>query len=381
MKQKVYLCWAAVILLLCTSCGPSARSETSSAPIEAPPVQTPVSSGAVSKPEQPPELEHLPEPKLEWEWQKDMPDSQGLDGGALPDIHAVYDGFPLLSAVIVKNGRIVDEYYKEGYDETSLFQINSASKSITGALIGLALDQGYIDSLDSPISEYFPQVLEPGMEAWQNITIWNLLTNTSGVHTTDDAQWNDWRQSEHWVDYIFDLPILSKPGAAFRYSTGNTHLLCAILQKATGMTAYEFGKKNLFDPIGMDSAQCGSDPQGITDGGNGFQMNVYDMAKFGQLYLNQGVWEGRQIIPSAWVEESTRVQFNRSSGSADYGYQWWVRTFGAHGYDAYFAQGFAGQFIFVVPQLELVVVFTSEYTGSSSIYWQLVGDIVAACEE
>jgi CubicO group peptidase (beta-lactamase class C family) len=127
--------------------------------------------------------------------------------------------------------------------------------------------------------------------------------------------------------------------------------------------------------------QCGTDPQGISDGGNGFVMNVYDMAKLGQLYLNDGLWEGQQIISTDWIEASTHLQFERSSGSADYGYQWWVRTFGEQDYPAFFAQGHGGQYIFVVPELELVAVFTSEHTGSSSMYWRFVSHIVDACEE
>ena len=116
------------------------------------------------------------------------------------------------------------------------------------------------------------------------------------------------------------------------------------------------------------------------DGGNGIWMTTSDMAKFGQLFLNGGQWEGQQVVPASWVEESTSLQYQRNTGSADYGYQWWVRTFGAQDYDAFFAQGHAGQYIFVVPQLQLVVAFTSDYTGATSIYWQLVNDIVAACD-
>ena len=145
------------------------------------------------------------------------------------------------------------------------------------------------------------------------------------------------------------------------------------------MTVYEYGKPRLFDLVGMDSAACGMDPQGICDGGNGFSMNVYDMAKFGQLYLNGGVWAGEQIVPAEWVEASTTLQYDRITGSADYGYQWWVRTFGQARYPAYFAQGHAGQYIFVVPDLELVIAFTSDYTGATSIYWQLVEEIVEGC--
>ena len=129
----------------------------------------------------------------------------------------------------------------------------------------------------------------------------------------------------------------------------------------------------------MESVTCDTDPQGISDGGNGFHMSIYDMIRFGILYLNGGVWQGQQIVPAQWVEDSTSLQFERSTGSADYGYQWWVRTFGDEAYPAYFAQGHAGQYIFVVPALELVIAYTSNHTGSSSMYWQFVNDIVAAC--
>lgn len=129
----------------------------------------------------------------------------------------------------------------------------------------------------------------------------------------------------------------------------------------------------------VSTAAIASDSQGISDGGNGVSMNIYDMAKFGLLYLNGGIWQGEQIVPAQWVKDSTSVQYDRSTGSADYGYQWWVRTFGDQGYDAYFAQGHAGQYIFVVPEIELIVAFTSDYEGSTGIYWQLVNDIVNAC--
>ncbi|MDO4175150.1 MAG: serine hydrolase [Eubacteriales bacterium] len=315
-----------------------------------------------------------------WEWQKDTPENQGMNGAALEGIHATMDTFPLLSSVIVKNGYIVDEYYKDGYDENSVFVLNSASKSVTSAIIGIAIDKGYIESVDVPISDYFPQVLDDDDPYWRQITIRHLLTHTSGISTTDDALWDTWRSADNWIDYILDLPIVSEPGSTFSYSTGNTHLLCAIVQQATGMTVYDFGKQYLFDPVGMDSVRIDTDPQGISDGGNNIWMTPYDMTKFGLLYRNGGVWEGQQIVPAEWVEQSTSVQFERPSGRADYGYQWWVRTFGEQQYAAYFAQGHAGQYIFVVPELELIVTFTSDYTGSTSIYWQLVNEIVAACE-
>ena len=321
------------------------------------------------------------EQDLVWEWQYDIPANHGLDISALEVLHTELDSTQVLASVIVKDGYIVDEYYKDGYDENSVFPLHSCSKSITSALVGIAIDQGYIESVDVPISEYFPPILESDHTNLKQITIRHLLTHTSGIQSSDDEVWEQWRNSENWVDFVLNRPVTSEPGTVFSYSTGGTHLLAAILQQATGKTVYDFGKEVLFDPLDMDSVQCETDPQGISDGGNGFSMNVYDMAKFGQLYLNGGVWEGQQIISTEWVEASTHLQFERSTGSADYGYQWWVRTFGENHYDAFFAQGHGGQYIFVIPDLELVIVFTSNHTGSSSMYWQFVSDIVAACAE
>ena len=315
-----------------------------------------------------------------WEWQYDTAENHNLDSSELNSIHSTIDAYPINAEVIVKDGVIIDEYYKDGYNKNSLFTLQSTSKSITSALIGIAIGKGYIESVDIPISNYFPQILESGSEYKNQITIWNLLTHTTGLDASDTINWNEWITSSNWVDYVINRPAVSRPGTVFNYFTGNTHLLSAILQKATGKTAYEFGKEYLFDLLDMDSVECSTDPQGISDGGNGFAMNVYDMAKFGELYLNNGTWKGKQIIPEQWVKDSTSVQFTRSSGSANYGYQWWVRTFGTQNHPAYFAQGHYGQYIFVVPELELVVVLTSHYEGNTSIYWKIMNDIVNACE-
>lgn len=381
MRKYLSLAMAAFMLFMFVSCGGQGAAERPPADPGAAESADAAASAEKSEGAEP-RPEPDPGPGSEWEWRSDEPDHQGLDSAALPGIHTVFGSFPLLSSVIVKNGYIVDEYYKDGYGKDTLFALNSTSKSITSALVGIAIDKGYIENIDVPISEYFPQVLELEDTRWRQITIRHLLTHTSGISTTDNSRrWDEWRGSENWIDYILALPIVSAPGREFHYSTGNTHLLSAILEKAAGATMYEFGKECLFDPVGIESVQIGTDPQGISDGGNGIRLTPYDMARFGLLYLNDGMWEGRQIVPEQWVKDSTSVQFDRSSGGADHGYHWWVRTFGAQHYDTFFSQGHAGQYIFVVPQLELVITFTSDYTGETSIYWQLVDDIIAACTE
>ena len=321
-----------------------------------------------------------PEVDEPWEWQHDTLENHNIDRSAIESVHTSMDSYPINAEVIVKDGVIVDEYYKEGYDENSVFTLQSTSKSITSALIGIAIDKGYIEGVDVPLSTYFPQILESGSEYKNQLTIWHLLTHTTGLDASDTANWNEWLASDNWVDYVLNRPAVSRPGTVFNYFTGNTHLLSAIIQQTTEQTAYDFGKEYLFDKLDMDSAECSTDPQGISDGGNGFALDIYDMAKFGQLYLNNGVWEGEQIISLEWIEQSTTVQFDRSSGSADYGYQWWVRTFGDQNYHAYFAQGHYGQYIFVVPDLDLVVAITSHYEGDTSIYWRYMNQIVNACE-
>ncbi len=309
-----------------------------------------------------------------FEWETDDPENCNLSSETINGLNDRFARTEITSSVIVKDGVIVNEYYKDGYDAESTFPIHSCSKSITSAILGIALDEGLIADPDEPITAYFPE-LSRSDSAWKKeITIRHLLTHTSGLRSTED-RWYEWRAASDWLEDVLDGPIYYKPGTVFDYSTGNTHLLSAIVQKAAGETLYEYGKARLFDRIGMESIRCGTDAQGISDGGNGFTLTARDMARFGLLYLNRGKWEGEQIISEEWINESTTTQFDNSN-RADYGYQWWVRSFGGH--PAYFAQGHGCQFIFVVPDLDLVVTFTSNYHDNSRAgdYWQYVTEIV-----
>ena len=194
-----------------------------------------------------------------WQWQHDTPENHNIDISVLNSVHNTIDSYPINAEVIVKDGYIVDEYYKEGYDQNSVFTLQSTSKSITSAILGIAIDKGYIESVNVPISNYFPQILESGSEYKNQITIWNLLTHTTGLDVSDTANWNEWLASDNWVDYVLNRPAVSRPGTVFNYFTGNTHLLSAIIQQATGKTAYEFGKEYLFDPLDIHSVECRTD--------------------------------------------------------------------------------------------------------------------------
>ena len=152
----------------------------------------------------------------------------------------------------------------------------------------------------------------------------HLLTHTSGLEWYEWAgrsNWQEFRTSENWVDSILNRNLISTPGSSFAYSTGNSHLLAAALENATGMGELEFAHKNLFDALGMTSVVWGMDPHGVADGGNGIAMTVQDAARFGQLYLQGGQWNGEQLIPAQWVEQSTTAKNNGAGdGTGSYGY-------------------------------------------------------------
>ena len=162
------------------------------------------------------------------------------------------------------------------------------------------------------------------------------------------------RASRDWIQHMLDLPMAKAPGAKFEYSNGVSFLLSAILQESIGINALAFAQKHLFGPLGIHEVDWPSNPQGITIGWGGMRIKPLDMATIGFLYLNKGVWEGEQVVSYEWVEVSTREQIKSGTLSDGYGYQWWVDK---DGY--YMALGYSGQYIVVLPQQNMVVIFTS----------------------
>lgn len=369
MKNKTATLLAALALLSFSACGEQGTTPAGSVPAP------PVSSGSPAAPEPEPLPEPEPQPEPAFQWETGAPEDHQMDPEVFARLHAALAGSTVYAMVTVKDGVIIDEYYQPGKDETSTFDIHSCSKSFTSALMGIAIHQGYIGGVDDLLSDYLPQAAR--LEgAKKELTLRHLLTQTSGLEWYEwggsVSNWAEFRGAENWVDYILGRRLVAQPGQRFNYSTGNTHLLAAAIEAATGKGLLEYGKEVLFDPMGMETIHWGTDPQGIADGGNGVVISARDAARFGQLFLQNGVWEGEQLIPAAWVEESTTVKNNGAGdGTGSYGYQWWIRPYTANGYgtyaaphgagtyDCYNAFGAWGQFIFVVPQLQLVTVITS----------------------
>jgi CubicO group peptidase (beta-lactamase class C family) len=187
----------------------------------------------------------------------------------------------------------------------------------------------------------------------------------SGLETTSNRNYGKWVLSDNWVEFALNQPLVAEPGTRMLYSTGSTHLLSAIVTKASGMSAKQFAQKNLSSRLGFSMSYWSQDPQGIYFGGNDMEMTPRQMLEFGRLYLNEGIKDNEQIISKAWVEDSHKPRARSPRGQGRfYGYGWWLRDLA--GMQVPVAWGYGGQLIFVVKELDLVVVATSESTPGAS---------------
>ena len=253
---------------------------------------------------------------------------------------------------------LVEQYFNSTRP-TNLTNIKSASKSVVSALVGIALDRGIIKDVTQPIGGYFPDLLAgEDNRRKRAITIEDLLTMRSGLETTSNRNYGAWVVSSNWVRFALNQTLIRTPGARMDYSTGNTHLLSAILTRLTGTSTWQFARDFLAKPMGFSLAQWPRDPQGIYFGGNDMTMTPKQMMAFGRMYLNGGRANGRQVVPAQWVEASfvARTPSPRERGRF-YGYGWWIRQLAGHA--TFYAWGYGGQFVFLVPDLALVVVTTS----------------------
>jgi CubicO group peptidase (beta-lactamase class C family) len=300
---------------------------------------------------------------------------------------------PLRAVIIEVDGQtVLEDYYRGSSVDTS--NVFSVTSSVVGTLIGIALSDGSLRSIDQTLGELLPAYaadMEPDEAA---ITLRQLLTMTAGLPAghcrcrhepggTDLLLATDsppWLLSDDWVGGILSDRLERSPGVEFAYSHASSHLLAAILAEATGISVLDYARAKLFDPLGITSRPEADllaveanrpaydradfawphDPQGVQTGFSWLKLTARDMAVLGRLYLDGGRWQGDQVVPTAWVDAATIEQVRANSITHGYGYQWWVTTAGGH--EAYAAVGFGGQLIEVVPDLRLVAVFQADIT-------------------
>ncbi len=316
-------------------------------------------------------------------WRTVTPEEQGFDSARLANALLTIREKNILvhSLLLIRHGYAIVDATFYPYDGTTPHDVASVTKSVMTTLIGIAADQGKLQ-LDQPMVSFFPDRPIANRDALkERITVRHLTNMTSGLDCTpehDEATLKEMWTAADWVQFVLDRPVRWEPGTQFVYCSPGSHLLSAILQQATGMTALEFARQNLFEPLGIRDVIWPADPQGVTRGWGDIRLLASDMAKIGFLWRNMGAWDGRQIVSREWVVNSVKPLI--STGEDEhYGYGWWVETANEKGeFSSYRADGRGGQYIIVVPSLDLIIVTTGGGFNSDEIapfLVQAIGDM------
>jgi CubicO group peptidase (beta-lactamase class C family) len=302
------------------------------------------------------------------------PAAEGLDPGLTAELYADAERLKAIRGLlVVKNGRLIAERYFNGgaIDRPALLQ--SVTKSVTSALVGIALERGCLRSVDQRMVDFFPELEERIADPRKReITIRQMLQMRAGYgwEGADSTRWQGLIGGDY-LPLIVDFPLDRAPGTGFDYSNVTSHLLGVIVGRACDTDLLPFARQHLFDPIGARAGEWGMDPYGYRYGHAELQLTARDMARFGLLYLNHGAWDGRQVVASDWVDASLT---GYSSGintaglrsgtvgryfrDAEYGYQWWSARVGDRRFD--FAWGHGGQMIVLLHDLDMVLVVTTD---------------------
>ncbi|WP_263785339.1 serine hydrolase domain-containing protein [Salinibacter grassmerensis] len=291
-------------------------------------------------------------------WRAHPPKSYGFDAFALATAvdRAADLAPPLTSLLVARGSTTVAEVYFNGRSPAQGANLKSASKSVLSALTGIAVEDGILDGVEQPIGPFFPTLLADAPRK-QRITIDHLLTQQTGLESTSFGNYGAWVSSPDWVADALRRPMVDRPGGDMIYSTGTTHILGAVLAEASGRSLRSFAQDRLFDPLGVRVQSWQRAPTGRYFGGNNMALTPRAMLRFGQLYLNDGRFRGQQVLPADWVDLSWRTYVRSTYRDHQYGYLWFTHELG--GERVAFAWGYGGQYVFVVPRLDLVMACTS----------------------
>jgi CubicO group peptidase (beta-lactamase class C family) len=319
------------------------------------------------------------------DWERSSPEAQGVASQELADLVAfgIYNGMD--SLLVTRHGTIVAEAYYAPFAAGLRHRINSATKSVIGSLVAIALKEGSLRTLDQPVLDFFADRSVANVDDRKKaMTLRSLLDMTSGLEWTEPlsaaapTSLFAMERSRDWVQFILDRRMVSQPGTTFDYNSGNPHLLSAILSKVTGRSVLDYAKEKLFGPLGIEDVQWRRDPQGVSTGGYGVYLQPRDMAKLGYLWLRGGAWEGQRLLPPEWLDKVKRATVDMGLGrDLRYGNLFWSMP----AKDVYIATGFHRQLIVVMPVVDIVAVFTgaarySNASGYPSLPSYSLGDVI-----
>ncbi len=305
------------------------------------------------------------------EWRICQPEEVGIRSDRLLEVFK-YAANPRINTqglVIIRKGYIVGEAYFGDFTRDSRHESFSIAKSFTSALIGIAIEKGFLKGVEEKVSKFYPEWQKPEtQEAKKRVTIRHLLTMTSGLEWNEEDYYKDRSQndvykmiesSEDYLQYVLEKPVTYEPGSRWYYSSGDSMLLSGVIEKSTKMDVFEFASRYLFKPLGLENIIWLKDPANHTITAWGIQATLREFAKFGYLYLKKGKWQNKQIIPEKWIEESLSPVSEKIN---HYGYQWWLLP-ALKGYEnsniprgTFLAWGIYTQQIFVIPEKDLVIV-------------------------
>jgi CubicO group peptidase (beta-lactamase class C family) len=307
-------------------------------------------------------------------WTTSTPEAQGIDSNALAGALAAIraERLPVHSLLIERHGHIVLDAYFHPFANNQLHAVASVTKSVTSTLVGIALGDHRLNDLNEPVVAFFPEektaVADPRKA---RITLAQLLSMTSGLDCSAKAGRSFLQQMEgsrHWASFALDGPQAAEPGSTFAYCAGNMQLLSAVLTRVTGTSAAAFAQRELFAPLGIDSAVWSTDADGVTHGFSDLRLEPRDMAKLGYLWLHNGIWDGKQIVPASYVQ-AARTPYANVAMNTQYGYGLWIHPEcgPAGGPIDFEADGSNGQRIAVIPSLDMVEVITGSGLDANTV--------------
>lgn len=320
-------------------------------------------AGLPSRPAAGQESAATPNPDLTWpgaDWETADPAELGMDGAAL-DLVTVRASaeVPAISALLaIRGGRIGYEQYFGGHRASTPINIRSVTKSVTGFLTGIAVEERLMAGLDQTIGDTIPVRIPSSADpAISAVTVRSLMMMASGIEWPHPGDWQALMASKDWVRDYLSQPVTGIPGQTYVYTTAGAHLLGVMVAEAARMPLEAYARTRLFDPLGIAPGSWERSPQGEVNGGSGLHLTARDQARFGLLALRGGRWKDRQVVPAGFVREATawKLQGDSTAGWEGYGYLWWITSTWA-GYPAYYGLGYGGQHVFVVPALDLVVI-------------------------
>jgi CubicO group peptidase (beta-lactamase class C family) len=270
----------------------------------------------------------------------------------------------LRSLIIIRHGVTLAEHrFNGGPSLDRPVNIKSASKTIISALVGIAIDRKLFTGTYQPMLPLLAKEAPAEPDArLRRVTIGNLLSMQSGLERTSGENYGRWVSSRDWIRYALSRPFVEEPGGPMLYSTGNSHILSAALTRSSGRSTYALAQEWLAIPLGIDIPSWPRDPQGFYFGGNDMMMSPRALARFGELYRNEGVLDGRRILPEKWIRESWTPRTTSPWSGNPYGYGWFLAEIDGH--PTRFAWGYGGQMLYVIPDLGLTIAMTSDATAA-----------------